>query len=38
MPRFWTEQYGVRIQAAGMPKLGTDIVALGSPDDGTGTV
>ena len=38
MPRFWTEQYGVRIQAAGVPKLGKDIVALGSPDDGTGTV
>ncbi|WP_291419460.1 FAD-dependent oxidoreductase [Actinophytocola sp.] len=38
MPRFWTEQYGVRIQAAGVPKLGKDIVALGSPDDGTGTI
>jgi len=38
MPRFWTEQYGVRIQAAGVPKLGKDIVALGSPEDGTGTV
>ncbi len=38
MPRFWTEQYGVRIQAAGVPKLGPDIVALGSPTDGTGTV
>ncbi len=38
MPRFWTEQYGVRIQAAGVPKLGPDIVALGSPTDGTGTI
>jgi hypothetical protein len=38
MPRFWTEQYGVRIQAAGVPKLGPDVVALGSPTDGTGTV
>ncbi len=38
MPRFWTEQYGVRIQAAGMPKLGPDIIALGTPDEGTGTV
>ena len=38
MPRFWTEQYGVRIQAAGVPKLGPEIVALGSPTDGTGTV
>ena len=37
MPRFWTEQYGVRIQAAGVPKLGKDIVSLGSPSDGTGT-
>lgn len=38
MPRFWTEQYGVRIQAAGMPKLGKDIITLGTPDEGTGTV
>jgi NADPH-dependent 2,4-dienoyl-CoA reductase/sulfur reductase-like enzyme len=38
MPRFWTEQYGVRIQAAGVPKLGPDVVELGSPNDGTGTV
>jgi NADPH-dependent 2,4-dienoyl-CoA reductase/sulfur reductase-like enzyme len=38
MPRFWTEQYGVRIQAAGMPKLGKEIISLGTPDDGTGTV
>jgi len=38
MPRFWTEQYGVRIQAAGMPKLGPDIITLGTPDEGTGTV
>lgn len=38
MPRFWTEQYGVRIQAAGIPKLGTDTVTLGTPNEGTGTV
>jgi NADPH-dependent 2,4-dienoyl-CoA reductase/sulfur reductase-like enzyme len=38
MPRFWTEQYGVRIQAAGMPKLGADVITLGTPDEGTGTV
>ncbi len=38
MPRFWTEQYSVRIQAGGMPKLGNEIVSLGTPDDGTGTV
>jgi hypothetical protein len=38
MPRFWTEQYGVRIQAAGVPKLGTDTITLGTPEDGTGTV
>jgi NADPH-dependent 2,4-dienoyl-CoA reductase/sulfur reductase-like enzyme len=38
MPRFWTEQYGVRIQAAGMPKLGKDIITLGTHDEGTGTV
>jgi hypothetical protein len=38
MPRFWTEHYGVRIQAAGVPKLGTDTVMLGTSDGGTGTV
>lgn len=38
MPRFWTEQYGVRIQAAGIPKLATDTIPLGSPAKGTGTV
>ncbi|MFL6144073.1 MAG: NAD(P)/FAD-dependent oxidoreductase, partial [Labedaea sp.] len=38
MPRFWTEQYGVRVQAAGVPKLGTDTVTLGTPGDGTGNV
>lgn len=38
IPRFWTEQYGVRIQAAGVPRLGTDTITLGTPDDGTGTV
>src|SRR5262245_23857603 len=38
MPRFWTDQYSARIQAAGMVKLGKDIVKLGTPDEGTGTV
>lgn len=38
MPRFWTDQYSARIQAAGMLKLGKDIVQLGTPDEGTGTV
>jgi NADPH-dependent 2,4-dienoyl-CoA reductase/sulfur reductase-like enzyme len=38
MPRFWTEHYGKRIMAAGVPKLGKDTVTLGSPDDGTGNV
>jgi hypothetical protein len=38
MPRFWTDQYSARIQAAGMLKLGKDIVKLGTPDEGTGTV
>jgi NADPH-dependent 2,4-dienoyl-CoA reductase/sulfur reductase-like enzyme len=38
MPRFWTEQYGIRIQAGGVPKLGTETITLGTPDDGTGTL
>ena len=38
MPRFWTDQYSARIQAAGMLKLGKDIVKLGTPDEGTGKV
>lgn len=38
MPRFWTDQYSYRIQAAGMVKLGKDIVKLGTPDEGTGNV
>ncbi|HET9141986.1 NAD(P)/FAD-dependent oxidoreductase, partial [Actinophytocola sp.] len=36
MPRFWTEQYGIRIQAGGVPKLGEEKVSLGSPNAGTG--
>ncbi|HEU5471616.1 MAG TPA: FAD-dependent oxidoreductase [Actinophytocola sp.] len=36
MPRFWTEQYGVRIQAAGVPKLGDDTMSLGTAGAGTG--
>jgi NADPH-dependent 2,4-dienoyl-CoA reductase/sulfur reductase-like enzyme len=38
MPRFWTEQYGVRIQAGGVPKLGTETISLGRQNAGTGTV
>ncbi|GAB2753978.1 NAD(P)/FAD-dependent oxidoreductase [Amycolatopsis magusensis] len=38
MPRFWSEQHGVRIQAAGVPKLGTDTVALSPPAGGGRTV
>jgi NADPH-dependent 2,4-dienoyl-CoA reductase/sulfur reductase-like enzyme len=34
VPRFWSEQHGVRIQAGGIPKLGTDTVALASPVGG----
>ncbi|GGM71880.1 ferredoxin reductase [Longimycelium tulufanense] len=34
MPRFWSEQHGVRIMAAGMPKLGTDTIPLTAPDRG----
>ncbi|WP_158883310.1 NAD(P)/FAD-dependent oxidoreductase [Amycolatopsis anabasis] len=28
IPRFWSEQHGIRIQAAGMPSLGRDTVEL----------
>ncbi|HKS45181.1 MAG TPA: FAD-dependent oxidoreductase [Amycolatopsis sp.] len=35
MPRFWSEQYGVRLQAAGMPRLGRRVVRL-SGDARTG--
>jgi hypothetical protein len=28
VPRFWSEQHGVRLQAAGIPALGTDTVRL----------
>jgi NADPH-dependent 2,4-dienoyl-CoA reductase/sulfur reductase-like enzyme len=38
MPRFWTEQFGVRIQAAGVPKMGTETISLGTPAEGNGTV
>ncbi|MEV6910331.1 hypothetical protein [Amycolatopsis sp. NPDC051071] len=31
VPRFWSAQHGMRIQAGGIPKLGTDTVALASP-------
>ncbi|RZQ62590.1 NAD(P)/FAD-dependent oxidoreductase [Amycolatopsis suaedae] len=34
IPRFWSEQHGVRIQAAGVPRLGTDTVALSPPAGG----
>jgi NADPH-dependent 2,4-dienoyl-CoA reductase/sulfur reductase-like enzyme len=29
VPRFWTEQYGMRVQGSGIPKLGTDTTPLG---------
>ncbi|MEQ0563643.1 FAD/NAD(P)-binding oxidoreductase [Amycolatopsis sp. NEAU-NG30] len=35
VPRFWSEQHGVRIQVAGRPDLGTDTVLLESPVPGT---
>lgn len=38
MPRFWTEQFGVRIMAAGVPKMGTETISLGTPEQGNGTV
>ena len=28
VPRFWTEQFGVRIQVEGIPSLGTDLTTL----------
>ncbi|MFB9907209.1 NAD(P)/FAD-dependent oxidoreductase [Allokutzneria oryzae] len=34
VPRFWSEQHGLRIQAAGIPKLGTDTVMLSPPVGG----
>ncbi|KAA2265254.1 oxidoreductase [Solihabitans fulvus] len=37
LPRFWSEQHGVRLQAAGMPSLGEDTVRLaGRPERGAG--
>ncbi|GAB3434347.1 NAD(P)/FAD-dependent oxidoreductase [Actinophytocola sediminis] len=38
MPRFWTEQFGIRIMASGVPKMGTETISLGSPEKGNGTV
>ncbi|RSD21747.1 NAD(P)/FAD-dependent oxidoreductase [Amycolatopsis eburnea] len=35
VPRYWSEQHGVRIQVAGRPALGTDTVLLESPVPGT---
>jgi NADPH-dependent 2,4-dienoyl-CoA reductase/sulfur reductase-like enzyme len=35
VPRYWSEQHGVRIQVAGRPMLGTDTVLLESPAPGT---
>jgi len=35
VPRYWSEQHGVRIQVAGQPMLGTDTVLLESPVAGT---
>ncbi|MDT4991298.1 MAG: hypothetical protein QOH97_1190 [Actinoplanes sp.] len=34
VPRFWSEQHGVRIQAAGMPVLGTQRLKLQAPSTG----
>lgn len=31
VPRFWTEQYGMRVQGAGLPALGTDHTTLTKP-------
>ncbi|WIY03297.1 FAD/NAD(P)-binding oxidoreductase [Amycolatopsis mongoliensis] len=35
VPRYWSEQHGVRIQVAGRPMLGSDTVLLESPVSGT---
>ncbi|WP_370970865.1 NAD(P)/FAD-dependent oxidoreductase [Amycolatopsis sp. cg9] len=35
VPRYWSEQHGVRIQVAGRPALGADTVLLESPVPGT---
>ncbi|QKV76057.1 NAD(P)/FAD-dependent oxidoreductase [Amycolatopsis sp. Hca4] len=35
VPRYWSEQHGVRIQVAGRPSLATDTVLLESPVPGT---
>ncbi|MFI5590476.1 NAD(P)/FAD-dependent oxidoreductase [Amycolatopsis sp. NPDC051758] len=35
VPRYWSEQHGVRIQVAGRPELGADTVLLESPVPGT---
>ncbi|UOX86145.1 NAD(P)/FAD-dependent oxidoreductase [Amycolatopsis sp. FBCC-B4732] len=35
VPRYWSEQHGVRIQVAGRPELGADTVLLESPVAGT---
>lgn len=36
LPRFWSEQHALRIQAAGMPMLGHDTVRLTGRDGGRG--
>lgn len=39
VPRFWSEQYGQRLQAAGMPSLGDEVVCLeGDPLTGRGVL
>jgi NADPH-dependent 2,4-dienoyl-CoA reductase/sulfur reductase-like enzyme len=39
VPRFWSEQYGQRLQAAGMPGLGGEVVCLeGDPRTGRGVL
>jgi NADPH-dependent 2,4-dienoyl-CoA reductase/sulfur reductase-like enzyme len=38
VPRFWSEQHGVRIHAVGVPRLGTRRVALQDRTPGGGSV
>lgn len=34
VPRFWSEQHGVRVQAAGMPTLGDDTITIARDNSG----
>ncbi|HEX3788325.1 MAG TPA: FAD-dependent oxidoreductase [Pseudonocardiaceae bacterium] len=38
LPRFWTEQHGVRLQAAGMPTLGQDTIRLTGKEGKRGVI